>query len=298
MSHRLHSSFRARAAALARSVLAALLLSALATLLLMPAVADAKRRIAVPASVQPGVAFSVTTTGWQRGARVHLYVFEWQTENVRSVGRRTVKRGRAKFRVKLTPQLDLTRDWVVTACDRKGCKGGRRVTRRLKVVARTGGPETPKSSPAPSPGKGRGGIVDADKGTVGSLTIDQSTPAEVAAAVGDPERTGERSERGGGSVYRYACEAGPVCATEYTFSNATGKLVDFTTTEPSYRTPAGTAPGMAASRAAELEGLPFETTCVDGIFRLGASSWSFVTKQEETVHAIWLGSITNSLADC
>jgi len=108
-------------------------------------------------------------------------------------------------------------------------------------------------------------IVHAD-GRVGQFRIDVTTKAQLVAALGQPRMTepatSARSRKPAGVRLVYSC--GTNCDTVYSFSNRTGKLSDFASASPSFRTERGAGVGLTSTQAAKLEGKPIVPSCGSG----------------------------------
>jgi hypothetical protein len=89
-------------------------------------------------------------------------------------------------------------------------------------------------------------------GRIGPLAIDISTDADVRDFAGLPDKV-ERDVFPGvrGHTLIYRC--GRHCETDYSINDRTGRLSDYWTTSPRFRTERGSSPGMTAVRAARLE---------------------------------------------
>ena len=105
-------------------------------------------------------------------------------------------------------------------------------------------------------------------GRIGQFRIDRTTEAQIRAALGKPARVDsvfdEVNRRRVGRALTYRCGRG--CSTTYSVSVATGKLSDFETTSPRFRTERGSHPGMSAAQAARLEGKRLVPGCGDGLY--------------------------------
>ena len=105
-------------------------------------------------------------------------------------------------------------------------------------------------------------------GRIAQFRVDRTTEAEVRAALGKPARVeaivNDVTQRRVGRAFTYRC--GRSCSTIYSISAATGKLSDFETESPQFRTERGSHPGMSAARAARLEGKRLVPGCGDGLY--------------------------------
>jgi hypothetical protein len=112
-----------------------------------------------------------------------------------------------------------------------------------------------------------GGVVHAD-GRVGAFRIDRTTEAQIRTAYGKPARIepvyNDVTRRKTGRTLVYRCGRG--CSTRYSISVATGRLSDFETSSPRFRTEHGSHPGMSAARAVRLEGKRLVPGCGDALY--------------------------------
>jgi hypothetical protein len=89
-------------------------------------------------------------------------------------------------------------------------------------------------------------------GRIGPLQIDASTETDVRHFAGKPEKVESvvwPGIRGRTLIYR----CGRQCETSYSINAKTGKLSDYWTQSPRFRTERGSFVGMRAARAARLE---------------------------------------------
>ena len=140
----------------------------------------------------------------------------------------------------------------------------------LIVVAGCGTGPKPKTQAA----RGGAGLISLN-GTIGAVTLDVSTEAEVTAAVGAPEATASDSfQFPGAPEYKalgYGCtmtnarlgraltydgSAGPYCDTVYYINLPAGVLGSFWTTSRAFRTAHGTRVGTPAEVATRQERRP------------------------------------------
>ena len=114
----------------------------------------------------------------------------------------------------------------------------------------------------------RAPIVVHPDGRIGPFRIDVSTDAQIRAVAGRPARVermlSELTSKPVGHRLVYRC--GRDCLTEYSIRKATGRLSDFSTGSPRFRTERGSHPGMRAARAARLERRKFGPGCGDGLY--------------------------------
>ena len=108
-----------------------------------------------------------------------------------------------------------------------------------------------------------GPVVHAD-GRIGPFRLDATTEREVRAKLGKPDGLIGKMDPAvtaphGGRTVVYVC--GKDCRTEYSFNNDTGKLSDFWTQSSRWATARGSHPGMAAKKAADLEGRKIHPGC-------------------------------------
>jgi hypothetical protein len=125
-------------------------------------------------------------------------------------------------------------------------------------------------------------------GRIGSLQIDVSTAADVRHFAGRPDKV-EREVWPGirGRTLIYRC--GRKCKTAYSINDKTGKLSDYWTQSPRFRTEHGSYVGISAARAARLEGKKPHPGCGFPLYlylRVGGPR-----QQRLFVLAIWKGKI-------
>ena len=125
-------------------------------------------------------------------------------------------------------------------------------------------------------------------GRIGPLQIDVSTEAQIRAFAGKPARV-ERDFWPGtkgqfGHSLQYRC--GPGCLTNYSINNATGRLSDYWTKSPHFRTERGSHVGMSATQAASLEGRKLLLGC-------GFPTYLYLRSDNDRVFvlAIWKGRV-------
>jgi hypothetical protein len=100
-------------------------------------------------------------------------------------------------------------------------------------------------------------------GRIGPLQIDVSTEAQIRDFAGNPSKVerdfwpGKKGQFGHSLEYR----CGRKCLTSYSINNATGRLSDYWTQSPRFRTERGSHVGMRATRAARLEGRKLRLGC-------------------------------------
>jgi hypothetical protein len=114
----------------------------------------------------------------------------------------------------------------------------------------------------------RAPIIVHPDGRIGPFRIDVTTDAQIRAVAGRPARVekaySELTPKPVGHRLVYQCGRG--CVTEYSIRRATGRLSDFSTGSPRFRTERGSRPGMSTARAARLEGRKFGPGCGDGLY--------------------------------
>ena len=106
-----------------------------------------------------------------------------------------------------------------------------------------------------TPASATHGPVVRASGQIGLFRIDGTTEPQLRAVLGKPSRVENDLSPGrrrpiGHTLY-YRC--GGTCQTGYSFNNATGKLSDFWTRSPHFRTERGSYVGMRRMRAVALE---------------------------------------------
>ncbi len=105
-------------------------------------------------------------------------------------------------------------------------------------------------------------------GQIGPFRIDVTTEAKVRAVNGKPTRVENQffpsKKTPVGRTLYYRC--GTSCLSAFSFNNATGRLSDFWTRSPRFRTERGSFAGMLASRAAALERREIVPGCGDGLY--------------------------------
>ncbi len=106
-----------------------------------------------------------------------------------------------------------------------------------------------------------GQIVRAD-GRIGTFTVDVTTEAQVRAQLGAPAKVRKEecaAKSTCGHTLEYLC--GTRCFTDYSFNDATGRLSDFLTRSPDFRTVHGSHAGMSAAAAASREHKRIDPAC-------------------------------------
>lgn len=102
-------------------------------------------------------------------------------------------------------------------------------------------------------------------GRIGQFQIGITTKAQLLAALGAPRTTLAVKNKAGKRVaVRLAYSCGSSCDTVYSFRETTGRLADFASASPAFRTEHGTRVGMTSLLAAELEGKPPVKGCGQG----------------------------------
>jgi len=125
-------------------------------------------------------------------------------------------------------------------------------------------------------------------GRIGQLQIDVSTEGEIRRFAGKPSRVepdfwpGKKGQFGHSLQYR----CGRKCLTNYSINKATGRLSDYWTQSPRFRTERGSHVGMSAKRAAHLEGRKLVPGC--GFPRYLHLRWEH---DRIFVLAIWKGRV-------
>jgi hypothetical protein len=89
-------------------------------------------------------------------------------------------------------------------------------------------------------------------GRIGGLRIDVSTDADVRHFAGKPDKV-EIEREGGIRAHSLIYRCGRKCETSYSINDKTGKLSDYWTSSPRFKTEHGSYVGMSAARAARLE---------------------------------------------
>ena len=89
-------------------------------------------------------------------------------------------------------------------------------------------------------------------GRIGPLEIDVSTDADVRHFAGKPNKV-EQERMPGIRAHTLIYGCGRKCETSYSINDKTGKLSDYWTSSPRFRTEHGSYFGMAAKRASRLE---------------------------------------------
>ena len=108
---------------------------------------------------------------------------------------------------------------------------------------------------ASTPASAAHGPVVRASGQIGPFHIDRTTEAQLRSIAGPPARVENNFSPGrrrpiGHTLY-YRC--GGSCLTTYSINDATGKLSDFWTRSPHFRTERGAHVGMRRARAVALE---------------------------------------------
>jgi hypothetical protein len=89
-------------------------------------------------------------------------------------------------------------------------------------------------------------------GRIGPLEIDVSTDADVRDFAGKPNKV-ELERMPGIRAHTLMYWCGRKCETSYSINDKTGKLSDYWTSSPRFKTERGSYVGMSAPRAARLE---------------------------------------------
>lgn len=125
-------------------------------------------------------------------------------------------------------------------------------------------------------------------GRIGPLEIDVSTEANIRQFAGKPDKVQRELWPGiRGRTLIYRC--GRKCETSYSINDKTGKLSDYWTQSPLFKTEHGSFVGMSAARAARLEGKRPHLGCGFPLYlylRAGDQP-----EQRRFVLAIWKGRI-------
>jgi hypothetical protein len=90
-------------------------------------------------------------------------------------------------------------------------------------------------------------------GRIGPLEIDVSTELAIRRFAGRPDKV-EREVWPGIRAHTLVYRCGRKCETSYSINDKTGKLSDYWTQSPRFRTEHGSFVGMSAARSARLEG--------------------------------------------
>jgi hypothetical protein len=125
-------------------------------------------------------------------------------------------------------------------------------------------------------------------GRIGPLQIDVSTEAQIRRFAGKPSKVesdfwpGKKGQFGRSLEYR----CGRKCLTNYSINNATGRLSDYWTQSPRFRTERGSHVGMSARRAARLEGRKLLPGC-------GFPRYLYLRSDHDRIFvlAIWKGRV-------
>ncbi len=122
-------------------------------------------------------------------------------------------------------------------------------------------------------------------GRIGPLKIDVSTEAQIRDFAGKPYKVErERWPGKNGRTLYYRC--GPKCETAYSINDKTGKLSDYWTKSPRFRTERAARVGMSGAQAARLEGKRLLPGC-------GFPKYIYLRSDENHafVLAIWKGRV-------
>ena len=138
-------------------------------------------------------------------------------------------------------------------------------------------------------------------GRVGGFRVGVSTEQQVRAAYGAPLR--RTAIRGGGTKpighqLEYRCGDVGECSTTFAFPARTGRLSDFSTSSPSYRTDRRTTIGMFRDEAERREGARMVSSCLDSITRSSSRARLEVSIGGSSVNRLIVTDTRHSIITC
>ena len=153
----------------------------------------------------------------------------------------------------------------------------------------------------PSETKAMCGTTLTPSGRVGGFRVGVSTEQQVRAAYGAPLR--RIAIRGGGTKpighqLEYRCGDVGDCSTMFAFASRTGRLSNFSTSSPSYRTERRTTIGMFRDEAERREGARMVSSCLDSITRSSARARLEVSIGGSFVDRFFVSATRHSIITC